>query len=45
MYKLVFRGELAEGALRADAIAKLSLLLKQPPERIEQSLFSGGFLK
>lgn len=41
MYKLVFRGELAEGALRADVIAKLSLLLKQPPERIEQSLFSG----
>lgn len=41
MYKLVFRGELAEGALRADAIAKLSLLLKQSPERIEQSLFSG----
>jgi hypothetical protein len=41
MYKLVFRGELAEGAVRADVIAKLALLLKQPPARIEQLLFSG----
>ncbi len=41
MYKLVFRGELAEGAVRADVVAKLALLLKQPPARIEQLLFSG----
>lgn len=42
MYKLVFRGELVEGAVRADAIEKLALLLKQPPARIEQLLFSGS---
>ena len=40
MYKLVFRGELVEGAVRADVIAQLALLLKQPPPRIEQLLFS-----
>lgn len=40
MYTLVFRGELINGHTKAEVIAKLAVLLKQPPERIEQLLFA-----
>lgn len=41
MYKLIFRGELVSGYVRADVVSKLAALLKQPPERIEK-LFLGN---
>jgi hypothetical protein len=41
MYKLVFRGKLVEGAVRADVVVKLALILKQDPERIKQLMFAG----
>jgi hypothetical protein len=41
MHKLIFRGELVSGYVKADVISKLAALLKQPPERIE-TLFLGN---
>ena len=44
MFKLIFRGELVSGYVKADVVIKLAALLKQSPERIEK-LFAGSHEK